>query len=84
MSTETNILEPHSPSGTGAAIESGEPTLVIDNITKPIKSKDTDGVALALGGGAARGWSHIGVLRALDEAQIPMCKVKQKTFTTVI
>ncbi len=24
-------------------------------------------IALALGGGAARGWSHIGVLRALDE-----------------
>ena len=30
------------------------------------------GVALALGGGAARGWSHIGVLRALDEANIPI------------
>lgn len=29
-------------------------------------------VALALGGGAARGWSHIGVLRALDEAGIPV------------
>lgn len=28
------------------------------------------GVALALGGGAARGWAHIGVLRAFDEAGI--------------
>ena len=28
------------------------------------------GISLALGGGAARGWSHIGVLRALDEAGI--------------
>lgn len=27
-------------------------------------------IALALGGGAARGWAHIGVLRALDEADI--------------
>lgn len=27
-------------------------------------------IALALGGGAARGWSHIGVLRAMDEAGI--------------
>ena len=26
------------------------------------------GIALALGGGAARGWAHIGVLRAFDEA----------------
>ncbi len=28
------------------------------------------GVALALGGGAARGWAHIGVLRAFEEAGI--------------
>lgn len=28
------------------------------------------GIALALGGGAARGWAHIGVIRALDEAGI--------------
>lgn len=28
------------------------------------------GIALVLGGGAARGWGHIGVLRALDEAGI--------------
>lgn len=31
---------------------------------------NTEAIALALGGGAARGWSHIGVLRALDEAGI--------------
>lgn len=30
------------------------------------------GIAVALGGGVARGWSHIGVLRALDEAHIPV------------
>jgi NTE family protein len=30
----------------------------------------TPGVALALGGGAARGWAHIGVLRALSEGGI--------------
>ncbi|MEJ6783038.1 patatin-like phospholipase family protein [Aminobacter sp. Piv2-1] len=35
----------------------------------PAKPKET-GVALALGGGAARGWAHIGVLRALDEAGV--------------
>ncbi len=37
-----------------------------DDAGKPRKS----GIALALGGGAARGWAHIGVLRALDEAGI--------------
>ncbi|MCR9134704.1 MAG: patatin-like phospholipase family protein [Alphaproteobacteria bacterium] len=32
-------------------------------------------LALALGGGAARGWSHIGVLRALDEADVGISMV---------
>lgn len=34
------------------------------------KSQGKTGISLALGGGAARGWAHIGVLRALDEAGI--------------
>lgn len=38
-----------------------------DELTRPLRR---GGVALALGGGAARGWAHIGVLRALDEAGI--------------
>lgn len=29
-------------------------------------------VGLALGGGGARGWAHVGVIRALEEAQIPI------------
>jgi NTE family protein len=33
------------------------------------------GIALALGGGCARGWSHIGVLRALDEAGIEISMI---------
>jgi NTE family protein len=33
------------------------------------------GIALALGGGAARGWAHIGVLRALDEAGIEVSMI---------
>ena len=36
----------------------------------PSETPKKSGVALALGGGAARGWAHIGVLRALDEAGI--------------
>ena len=36
----------------------------------PPPPDEKDGIALALGGGAARGWAHIGVLRALDEAGI--------------
>src|SRR6188768_2551335 len=38
-------------------------------IVRPPEPKK-QGIALALGGGAARGWAHIGVLRALDEAGI--------------
>ncbi len=39
------------------------------------KQEHQDGVALALGGGAARGWAHIGVLRAFDEANIPITMI---------
>lgn len=56
-------------SGTGVApadsdvIRPPAPPIAID---VPKKAK----LSLALGGGAARGWAHIGVLRALDEAGI--------------
>ncbi|WP_265518502.1 patatin family protein [Nitratireductor luteus] len=38
----------------------------------PPRIERSSGIALALGGGAARGWAHIGVLRALDEAGVPI------------
>lgn len=48
--------------GTGATLHS-------NNIVEPSQER---GVALALGGGAARGWAHIGVIRALVEADVPI------------
>lgn len=39
-------------------------------LEKPEVKREPRKIALALGGGAARGWAHIGVLRALDEANI--------------
>ncbi len=47
----------------------GGTTAITPPILEPEKPKKTR-IALALGGGAARGWAHIGVLRALDEAEI--------------
>lgn len=44
-------------------LQTSPPPIVIE---QPRKAK----LSLALGGGAARGWAHIGVLRALDEAGI--------------
>lgn len=49
-----------APRATNDAISAEQP-----NAAAPPK-----GIALALGGGVARGWAHIGVLRALDEAGI--------------
>ncbi len=48
--------------------EPGGPPLA-QNIPEP-KDGEPRGIALALGGGAARGWAHIGALRALDEEGI--------------
>ncbi|WP_062226370.1 patatin-like phospholipase family protein [Aureimonas frigidaquae] len=52
----------------GASIRQGPPPPLADGGSRR-------GVALALGGGAARGWAHIGVLRALDEARIPISMI---------
>lgn len=43
-----------------------------DEDIQPTRSKgpETPRIGLVLGGGAARGWAHIGVLRALEEAGI--------------
>jgi NTE family protein len=35
----------------------------------------TGGIALALGGGVAKGWAHIGVMRAFEEAKIPISMI---------
>lgn len=57
----TDVREANGPSSSGGASSS--------------KSSKKAGVALALGGGAARGWAHIGVLRALDEAGIEISMI---------
>lgn len=55
-------------SGTGVAPADSDvirpPAAIAIEVPKKAK------LSLALGGGAARGWAHIGVLRALDEAGI--------------
>ena len=44
-----------------------------DNVAK--RRSRCGGISLALGGGAARGWAHIGVLRAFDEAGIDISMI---------
>lgn len=41
-------------------------------MTPPVVKSEKYGIALALGGGVAKGWAHIGVLRALDEYKVPI------------
>lgn len=61
------VFRRHAPSGAGMGDEAQQRT------QKPAPAKR--GVALALGGGAARGWAHIGVIRALTEAEIPITMI---------
>lgn len=56
-----DVREANGPSSSGGASE-----------TKPARKT---GISLALGGGCARGWAHIGVLRALDEAGIEVSMI---------
>ncbi|MCC0029537.1 MAG: patatin-like phospholipase family protein [Brucellaceae bacterium] len=52
------------------APETGDGSHPPELIDAPKPKPQQQGIGLALGGGAARGWAHIGVLRALDEAGI--------------
>ncbi|MCV3243553.1 patatin family protein [Mesorhizobium sp. ZC-5] len=49
--------------------------LTSDGAPQSKTDKKKTGISLALGGGAARGWAHIGVLRALDEAGIEISMI---------
>lgn len=44
----------------------------------------TPGIGIALGGGAARGWAHIGVLKALSEAGIKLDYVAGTSIGAVV
>lgn len=57
---------PHVQEANGLSSATGP----VDPLPAPRK-----GIALALGGGCARGWAHIGVLRALDEAGIEISMI---------
>ncbi len=61
------MLEWASIRGRGETREKSLPPQDEAPIVEPVQKS---AIALALGGGAARGWAHIGVLRALDEAGI--------------
>lgn len=58
-----------APEGPGSLV----PTAALPPIEAPRPERTR--IALALGGGAARGWAHIGVLRALDEAGIEVSMI---------
>ncbi len=74
MATEGDIVEFPANGTDDAVLDSGfhepcEPAVIKE--LPPAKPA----VALALGGGAARGWAHIGVMRAFDEAEVPVSMI---------
>ena len=62
----------HRQGSEAGTSDSGASSTLPDMTVPPISPRPQKKakIALALGGGAARGWAHIGVLRALDEAGI--------------
>ncbi|MEM9332266.1 MAG: patatin-like phospholipase family protein [Pseudomonadota bacterium] len=74
MSTESNIVEFPS-NGSIEAQDEALQTELKETPVKPEPAGKSPAIALALGGGVARGWAHIGVLRAIDEANIPVSMI---------
>lgn len=67
------MLEWASLRGRGLAREANDPSS--SDGAPAIKHSRKCGIALALGGGVARGWAHIGVLRALDEVGLEISMI---------
>jgi NTE family protein len=61
LRSRPDVREANGPSSSGG----------VASLQPPKKT----GISLALGGGCARGWAHIGVLRALDEAGIEVSMI---------
>ncbi len=61
------LAEPVTSAAEATAPEAATATTLA---RKPPRSRSRLKIGIALGGGAARGWSHIGVLRVLSEAGI--------------
>lgn len=75
MAPETNVVEfPTNEVGQDQRQSSEKLQPVAD--TPPLETNpNKPEISLALGGGAARGWAHIGVMRAIDEANIPVSMI---------
>jgi len=69
------IVEFRTRINTGKSNDANERTRQLPDFDATKSEQPPNGIALALGGGAARGWSHIGVLRAIDEANIPVSMI---------
>ncbi len=75
MSNDTNIVDfPPRQDSNSQADSSPKIELAANLQPTPVMPRK-NGIALALGGGAARGWAHIGVLRAIDEEKIPVSMI---------
>ena len=74
LSARSSFEESEGGSGlqTAATPLVADPPQHVEPLSPDLRARQKQGVklGLALGGGAARGWAHIGVLQALDEAGI--------------
>lgn len=72
----TEAPAPANPSGnSGIDPVTKSPITPLHPAAGPVGHRHCGGVALALGGGVAKGWAHIGVLRAAEEFGLPISMV---------
>jgi NTE family protein len=77
FSTSTSVLEFRDARPIGAFHRNCETSLVMEHISKPaeLHIAPRQGIALALGGGFARGFAHLGVLQVLEQHHIPISHI---------
>src|SRR5258708_39710016 len=81
----TSVLEFRDARPIGAFHRNCETSFVMEHVSKPaeLHIAPRQGVALALGGGFARGFAHLGVLQVLEQHHIPISHIAGTTLATV-
>jgi NTE family protein len=73
--TQSGSSSPLVPNNTSIPAEPVKSTAPARPERRPVGRNRCGGVALALGGGVARGWAHIGVLKAVEEFGLPVSMI---------
>lgn len=86
--TDHSVVDINTPSNQSFEDAGSNHSSTAANDTRPERKPNgrtrCGGIALALGGGIARGWAHIGILRAIDDFGLPISMISGTSIGALV